>query len=225
MVRLSIAAAALLLASCGQPAADAPDKAQTERAAPSIQVEAAAISPTVVKTTITTTLPLPVTVMASVDLANQAGDDVYIGYSERITLTNQTTETLIDTSKAQDALPSGTYDVEVVFYPRWGAPDNPEASAVGVDVAGRTSIQLVGSGETRETAELRNERQKWVMENVVVHTPFDEADFVRRLGPFEKTPAALNNHDAYYFAGADMTLIVNRTRRTVAVWRTGKTDS
>lgn len=230
MNRLSLIVAAMLMASCGQPSPKPP-----EQAAPigpsSIQVEATPISPTVIKTIITTNLPLPVTVMASVDLPDQAGDDVYIGYSERVTLINPRTETLIDTSSgstsspANTPLPSGAYDLNVTFYPRWGAPDNPKAAALTSDVVGRTRVELGGSGASRETAQLMNDRRRWVMENVVVHTPFDETSFRRRLGDFEKSAATLNNHDAYYFPGADMTMIVNRTRRDVAIWRMGKASS
>ena len=228
---LTICVSTALLTSCGDggsgpdPASPSPPISQTAPApVSSIQVEAVPISATAIKTIITTNLPLPVIVMASVDLVDQAGDDAYIGHSERVTLVSPRTESIIDTGKADKPLPSGNYDVVVTFYPRWGAPDNPRAAAL-TDTMGLARITLDGSGERREIAELRDSRQAWVMENVVVHTPFDEADFVRRLGSFQKSPATLNNHDAYYFPGADMTMIVNRSRHDVAIWRMGRATS
>lgn len=190
--------------------------------APTLAVAAKPVSDHEVEFTITTSLPPPVEVMASVDLAGQKDDDVYIGHSERVRLSGPVTRAVVDTSKAKQDLPAGDYVAAVAFYPRWGAEGNARAAGAP-ELRASQPVTLRASGVSRAAAQARNARQVWVMENVIVGTPWDEAAFVKRLGPYEKSPAELSHlHDAYYFPGADMTLIVNRLRNEVSIWRTGR---
>jgi hypothetical protein len=189
---------------------------------PQLMLEAEPVSSNQVRFTIRTNLPLPVEVMAAVSLANQKPEDTYIGHDERATLAEPTTVFILDASKANKPLPKGRYEAEVSFYPRWGAEQSPAARGAPQLRAVQT-VTLRGSGISRAEAELRNERQKWVMGNVNMNSPWDEGAYVARLGPYEKSPADLSRlHDAYYFPGADMTLIVNRLRGEVTIWRMGR---
>lgn len=62
-----------------------------------------------------------------------------------------------------------------------------------------------------------------MMLNVISGTPWDQSDFQKRLGKAVKRHSDLSHlHDAYYFPGADMTLIVNRFKNEVSVWRMGQ---
>lgn len=189
---------------------------------PQIALRAEPVSSNEVRFVVTTNLPLPVEVMASVSLAGQRPDATWIGHQQRVTLERPTTTFVLDTSAAQRPLPRGSYEAEISFYPRWGAARN-SAAAAAPELNAVQAITLQGSGMARADAELRNERQRWVMENVVMHTPWNEASFVDRLGRYEKSQAELSHlHDAYYFPGADMTLIVNRLLGEVTIWRMGR---
>lgn len=176
---------------------------------------------------VTTNIPLPVEVMATVSLTGQKDDDVYIGTDNtRITLDKPTTEFDLRTVDVHgEPLPEGEYEAEVSFYPRWGAKneaakDVPETEAVS------TKFSLTNKSRTADEAKRGNEQQRWVMENVISGTPWDEGKFVAQLGKYEKSPATLSHlHDAYYFAGPDMTLIVNRLKGEVTVWRKGRATS
>lgn len=171
-----------------------------------------------------TNLPLPVEVMASVNLVGQKPDDVFIGTGgERMTVSEERTEFTVDAVDANgEPLPAGQYEVEVSFYPRWGAKN--EAAKNVPDTEGLSkpfplTNDEVSAGEAKQI----KDRQRWVMLNVISRSPWDEQMFVSRLGKFEKSPSQLSRlHDAYYFPGADMTLIVNRLKGEVSVWRIGR---
>ena len=189
---------------------------------PQIALRAEPVSSNEVRFVVTTNLPLPVEVMASVSLADQRPEATWIGHQQRVTLSRPTTTFVLHTSAAQRPLPRGSYEAEISFYPRWGAAGN-SAAAAAPELHAVETVTLRGSGMARADAELRNERQRWVMEHVVMHTPWDEPSFVARLGRYEKSQAELSHlHDAYYFPGADMTLIVNRLLGEVTIWRIGR---
>jgi len=62
------------------------------------------------------------------------------------------------------------------------------------------------------------------MSNLDMNTPWNENEFVARLGRYESTPSTMSRlHEALYFPDADMTLIVNRVRNEVTIWRMGRT--
>lgn len=170
-----------------------------------------------------TNLPTPVDIMALIDLADQQPDETFIGYSEKVRLNGPDTTIVIDTKKSERALPTGDYIAEVRFYPLWGAKNgNPEA-ANAPEIASTHEISLKGSGESVAAVKLRNARRNWVMENIYMNVPWNEADIVRRLGPYEKSRSTLSNlHDAYYFTEIDMTMIVNRLKNEITIWRTGR---
>ena len=111
----------------------------------------------------------------------------------------------------------------VTFYPRWGASNgNPKAKKIKDEISASVEIILQGSGESTEDAKKRNELQKWVMENVIVGTPWNEQDFVQRLGKYKKIKADLRLHEGFYFPKADMTILVNTVKGTISTWRMGR---
>lgn len=220
------AVAALTLLGCSRgeqgpaPVKQAP-AAKTPAAKPEISLKATPISDHAVRFEVRTTLPLPVEVMADLNLAGQKPTDIWIGYQERITLTEPVSTFVLDTSKSDDILPSGDYEAGVAFYPRWGAAGNP-AAAKAPELAATQTVTLTASGTSRAAAERKNVLQGWVMENVAMNTPWNEAQYVARLGRYQKRPSTMSHlHDAYYFPEADMTLIVNRLRNEITIWRLG----
>ena len=60
------------------------------------------------------------------------------------------------------------------------------------------------------------------MNNVSIGTVWDQSQFVKRLGKFEKSASTLNLHDAFFFPDTDMTFIVSRVKKTITVWRFGQ---
>ncbi|MDO9473068.1 MAG: hypothetical protein Q7J28_08425 [Caulobacter sp.] len=223
---LCLAVLSLSAISACSPAAETAPKPEPEKQAPaekpSLKVDAKPISPDEVEFEVTTNVPTPIQVMASVNLANQKPDDVWIGYSDKVTLTGPVTTFVLDTSKARQPLPNSSYEADVAFYPRWGAEGN-EAAKGFPELSDTKVIELQGTGSTRSAAVRREELQKWVMLNVDMNTPWNEGEYVAKLGKHKKSKADLSHlHDAYYFPDADMTLIVNRLKGEVTIWRQGR---
>ncbi|MGE4321923.1 MAG: hypothetical protein AB7E60_02715 [Sphingobium sp.] len=188
----------------------------------SLTHQAEAVGPKQVRFTIETNAPLPIEVAIGVSLSSQKPDDAYIGFDDRITLKEMRTEVVLDGQRAQMKLPHGEYDAEVDFYPNWGAKTNPAASVVP-RLHSSTNVEIEGDGLSDKQANQRIERRNWVMSEVVWHTPWNQDVFTKKLGSFTKSQAELSHlHDAYYFPGADMTIIVNRLKNEVTVWRMGK---
>ncbi|MBS9718955.1 hypothetical protein ACFFUT_12510 [Pseudohalocynthiibacter aestuariivivens] len=186
-----------------------------------IFVEASPASAFTAELTVNTNIPLPIEVMASLSIKDQNPTDTYIGVSKRVTITSPVQTVILDGES--ENLPAGEYLAEVTFYPRWGAENGPSAAReIREEILGIAEIELTGSGESKGQADQRNVAQKWVIENVVVGTQWNESQFVKVLGEYAKSEADLNLHDAYYFPQADMTIIVRRSNCTVAIWRMGK---
>ena len=169
-----------------------------------------------------TTLPLPVEVMASVSLTGQAADDVYIGHQERIKIEKSESTFIIDTTNAKGAIPSGEYEAKVSFYPLWGAKNgNPAAENVS-ELHAISNILLKGASVDRADAERKNNLQRWVMNNLGMNEPWNRETYEAKLGKSQKGPSTMSHlHDAYYFPDADITLLVNRLKSQVTVWRMG----
>lgn len=169
-----------------------------------------------------TTIPLPVEVMAGVSLKGQAPDDVFIGYSERFRIEKANTSFVLDTRLATDPLPDGDYEATVTFYPRRGANNgNPSAKSVP-ELRAKSDISLTETGVNRSSAERKNELQRWVMLNLEMNMPWNRATFEEKLGKAVKGPSTMSHlHDAYYFPEADVTLLVNRLKNEMTVWRLG----
>jgi hypothetical protein len=220
-IRATTLAFAIALAVTG--CSDEPASTKQEVALPAepkLLLNVEPISKDVVRFIVTTNLPTPFDVAASVNLAGQDDDDVWVGHSEFVTLTQPTTTFTLDTSKAQDPLPKGEYEAEVNFYPNW--KQNQKLKSVPKLTVVK-SIELKGSGESIAAATRRNEQQRWVMATTHMNMPWDEQLFVSKLGPYEKGQADLSHlHDAYYFPEADMTLIVNRLKNELTIWRKGR---
>lgn len=186
-----------------------------------ISVAATAISAYEVSLNVTTNIPLPVEVMASVSIKDQNPQDTYIGVSQRVTLSSPEQTVTID--GRNEGLPSGEYVAEVTFYPRWGAENgSSKAKRIDEEIVGQADVTFTGSGASKAQTDEQNVAQKWVMLEVDIGMPWNEGQFVEKLGSFTKTASELNHHDAYYFEQADMTIIVSRIKNTVAIWRMGR---
>ncbi len=186
-----------------------------------ISIEATPISQYEVSLNVKTNIPLPVEVMASVSIKGQNPKDTYIGVSQRIKLTSP--EQTVKLDGKSENLPSGEYLAEVTFYPKWGVENgSAEAKRINAEIIGQADVTLSGSGANKTQTDAQNIAQKWVMLNVDIGMPWNEGQFVAKLGKFSKSASDLNLHDAYYFEDADMTIIVSRVKNTVAVWRMGR---
>ena len=174
---------------------------------------------------ITTNIPGSIEVMADLSLAGQAPSDVWIGTNKRVSVRDGEGIVILDGSK----LPTGEYDVEVSFYPRWGFKDNASRQS-GVDqkIHVTTSVTLTGTGESAEAVEKRNEGRRWVKSNVFVGTKWDPTFWLAEFGEFKQlevdryNPAIIK---AYYFESIDMTLIVNVLKGEINTWRDGEAHS
>ncbi len=97
-----------------------------------------------VEVEITSNVPGTIEVMAGVAVAGQKPDDPYIGVSQKVIVRDGSGKVVLDTAE----LPSGEYEAEVDFYPRWGFKDQ-ESRRTGIAerLHSSVSITLAGSGE------------------------------------------------------------------------------
>jgi hypothetical protein len=178
-----------------------------------------------VRLDVVTNIPGVIEVMAGLSLHGQAGNDVHIGKSERVRVANGSGSVIISASD----LPQGRYDAEVSFYPRWGFQDPvSRASGISENIEVVEPITIVGSGESAVAAKIRNEGQKWVMENFTMGDPWTPNEWVNRFGNYSELPISRGNPrilKAYYFPRIDMTLIVNVLKGEIVVWRLGQANS
>ncbi|MBL4872021.1 MAG: hypothetical protein JKY41_01175 [Rhodobacteraceae bacterium] len=188
-----------------------------------ITVLAEPLTDTIIAITVNTNIPLPIKVALGVSLKGQNPEDIYIGYSEQVTL--RTSEQSLTINTFDQKLPTADYIAEVSFYPAWGAiGENVEASQISGKVYGSASLRLVGTGESVLNATRRDKLQIWVIDNVIVGTDWNETRFVSQLGNFDELVSDLRVQNSYYFPDADMTIIVNRFQGEsgkVATWRMG----
>lgn len=196
-----------------------------------ISVKAKPVSAYEVEVKIKTNIPLPVEVMASVSIKGQNPQDIYIGTSKKIKLSAPEQTVILD--GRDENLPAGEYSVEVAFYPEWGAEiGSIEAKRINSEIIGQADVTLTGSGESKAQTDAKNDAKynarEWAMQNAGIGTPWNEDQFVAKIGPFKKSASELNLtaapgflFDAYYFEYVDMTIIVSRATNKVVIWRDG----
>ncbi len=177
---------------------------------------------------IETNIPLPVEVALSLSLRGQADEDTFIGNDARLRITTSPQRFSIPTLSLQDQrLPAGEYDVEVSFYPRWGAENGPEAArSIGRAIHARRQITLHGSGVASAEFERRLQAQQWVMENIYPGVRWDARELERRLGPSERMNVTNRTSVvvAYYYPNVDITIFVSTALNEVLIWRRGRTN-
>jgi hypothetical protein len=180
-----------------------------------------------VEIAIETDMATPFEVMAGVGLSGQAGEDVFIGNSVRQTVTSATQMLIVPAIQEGDALPSGEYEAEVNFYPRWGAENSPASTqAISTEVQATQPFTIAGSGAPASEILDRNNLQRWVMLNTGAGDSFDLDALRRRLGESEAMDVPNRNHliKAHHFPGADMTLFEDTLHGTLVTWKLGRTN-
>ncbi|NVK83456.1 MAG: hypothetical protein HWE21_03990 [Cytophagia bacterium] len=179
---------------------------------------------------IETTIEGPIEIITGVDLVGQAPDDIYVGAGERITIAGYSAVASIPLVRSDGSvLPAGDYEAVAAFYPRWGAEAAPAATRAITDTieANPVPVTLQGSGQTVDDTVARDEMQRWVMLNVVIHMAFDGAVLAERLGSPERM-AVTNRTDiivAWYYPEADLTIFQNTLKGEVVTWREGRQDA
>lgn len=177
---------------------------------------------------IETDMDTPFEVMAGVGLANQADNDVFIGNGLRHNITSPTQVLSVPAVQNNEALPTGRYDAEVNFYPRWGAESSPSSTkSITETIEATLTFDLTGSGVASSEISDRNELQRWVMLNTGAGEPFNLEVFKKRLGESEEIEVPNRNGliVAHYFPVADMTLFENIAQRTLVTWKLGRESS
>ena len=173
-----------------------------------IDVVPAVVGPSEVEVEIRSNIPGTIEVMLGLGLAGQDPDDVFIGTNKRIRIENGRAIATI----GKPGLPSGKYEVEVSFYPRWGPQDSTaKAAGVNSEIHALETVALTGTGESPKAAQRRENEQRWVMENIYGGTRWDRSYWVGRFGePRQLTITRLNPKiiKAYYFKPIDMTIFV-----------------
>jgi len=110
----------------------------------SLSVHGKAVEGNRVQIEVTTNIPGIIEVMVALSLAGQKPDDTYIGKDARITVKEGKGQVSLDAS----ALPSGKYEVEASFYPRWGFKDARSKKAkITETLEAKEAINLSGSGK------------------------------------------------------------------------------
>lgn len=186
-----------------------------------LTLEAREIEKEKIEFVISTNIPLPVEVMVDITLADLKPNDTWIGADDRIWLREPKTVFILDATGKN--LPAGEYEANISYYQRWGWKNgNPEAENVP-NIEAIKVISYKGTGGSASAAKEKDKLQKWVIEEVYMGYPWNLSFFIKNLGDFERYDSTLSRlHDAYYFPKADMTLLVNRVKNEVTVWRFGK---
>lgn len=184
-----------------------------------------------VEATIETNLPDEALLAVDLSLSGLEPDDIAIGTGfVRTPISNGSAVVTIDgVKKAQPVgidLPSGEYELEASFYPRW--KENKElAASLGImdTIESKTTISLEASGIDRNVVIERQNDQSWVMNNVYSGTPWDYGFWAERFGDIKQieytgsgNPRILKN---FYIPKIDMTIKVNAPRGEVITWVSG----
>lgn len=195
--------------------------------AQSIEVTGIEEKGAVVELRIETDIEPPFEVMAGIGLAGQADDDIWIGNNSRQTITSSTQTLTVQAKQRGERLPSGTYEAEVDFYPRWGAKSSPPSTqAISKQIRAVKPFVLKGSGASATDHANKQNLRKWVMLNTAIGDPFDLSAFQQRLGESRTIIVANRNNVivGHYFPAADMTLFENILKGTLVTWREGRVD-
>ena len=209
------------------PAAQSGDPIDVPAAGYSLSVVPTLLPNGSVSLAIQTNIPGSIEVMASLALSGQGDYETYIGDGEKVSITNGHTTVNFDT----DDLPSGDYDAEVSFYPRWGFKDaTSRATGIAEKLTASVHLSIAGSGQSAADVQTKNAGLRWVMENVTIGDPWRPAEWQKRFGKYEKIPIdsrALNPKiiKAYYFPKIDVTLIINSLKGSIVIYRKGRADS
>ena len=113
-----------------------------------------------IELTVSTNIPLPIDVMASVNLMGQKPDDVWIGLQERIRLTTSPQIVVLDASKSRKLLQAGEYEAKVFFNHRYAK--NPKAASIKGNHEARAAVGRLGVAESAAQSDARNKLQQWV---------------------------------------------------------------
>ena len=174
---------------------------------------------------IETDMATPFQVMGGIWLAGQAADDMCICKSERFTVRSATQTLTIKPEMKGKKLPTGTYDAEVDFYPRWGAENSPATTkAVAKHISASRQFEVKGSGESAAIAATREGNQLWVMQNTAMGDAFNLTKFEKRLGRSVATTVTNRNGIivAHYFPASDITLFENTLKGELVTWKLGR---
>jgi hypothetical protein len=197
-----------LLTKCSNKNQDTSNENKVLPTEPKIEIATKVKSENVIEFSVETNIPLPIEIMASIDLKNQKPDETYIGASKKMKI--EKSPFIFDFDITDYKLPSGEYKTEATFYPKWGANNGNElAKEIKTTITDSSSIKLGTSHGSAEEKKELNKKQSWVMNNVIVDTPWDEKRFKTELGYFEELKVKNRNSEivkVYYFPEADMTI-------------------
>lgn len=181
----------------------------------------------IVQFKVETDIPLPIEVIASVDLKAQKPKDTYIGTSKKVKIVKSPFVFALDISK--DELPSGEYDAVVTFYPKWGAEaGNTLPKRLESELKGSYAISLKSMYGSAQDRKGKDTKQLWVMSNVHTGMTWDKKKFVSKLGEYKEIEIKNRNPKiikVYYFNQAEMTVFVNKLKNKVVTWRKGQVDA
>ena len=179
--------------------------------------------------TVNTNLPLPIEVMLSLDATGGEPSDPYIGRVKRVTIDStpfiyQMAATLDAYEPMQEFLPTGKYNANVTFNPKWGAEKgSPHAKAISTKISDSKEIQLEKASSIEELRD-RMKKRYWGTDLIFGDT-WSRREFIKNMGNYEKLVVANNDPNiikVYYFRDADMTLFVSKPLNQVMRWVYGK---
>ncbi len=115
-----------------------------------INIAACERDPTHIFMVIETNLPLPVEVVAGVNLVTRAPGEIYIGHAERVQLNTAQTVHELDLTRVNPPLRGGAYEARVGFFAASGTvAENPAAASVP-DLWAATPLVLTGTEPAAE---------------------------------------------------------------------------
>lgn len=99
-----------------------------------------------------TDIETPFEVLAGIELADQADEDIYIGITDRVMIEHSPQTIITSTTDDDSALPHGRYEAVVSFYPYWGAETSPASTKeIGDEIHAKSPFVLVGVNDPNKS--------------------------------------------------------------------------
>jgi|GEM_PF-2785300 len=206
------------------------DEFKAKNEAPWVRTTGTVTGDYTVDVAIETNIPFDYQTGISIGLAGLSGDDFAIGINLiRLPIENGRAELTVDVRdhwRDRLSFPSGTYELDSYFYPKW---KENRVSAELLDITERVGtgslIELVGSGESADAIQIHKARSSWVMLNVGTGEPLTDTIFsnlpdLTVIGKEKRNASVDFVH--WYTPSADITIIVNNFTKEIVTWKPGK---
>ena len=196
-----------------------------------IKVKAIPTGKYTVDVEIETDIPGKFVLAVDLTIENQKPEDICIGTQFiKVPVSEGKAMATVDCTKGtlppDSKLPAGNYDVRATFYHRW-KENRVVAKKANIQgkIEGKTTVELTASGSSSENVQIKENGQRWIMENLYSGYPWKIDFWKKKFGKVKQVEfKGEGNKDIikmYYVESVDMTLMVNAFKKEVITFRIG----